>query len=105
MNTISAVSSPTATAAMLSPSGRAAAKADDQQDLRQTFDCVVGESLFGQMLKEMRKSVHKSAYFHGGRGEEVFQAQLDQVMAEKISRASADKLTGPMFELFTLRRG
>ncbi len=105
MNTISAISNPAAQAALLSPPSRAAAKAEDQQELRKTFDSVVGESLFGQMLKEMRKSVHKSAYFHGGRGEEVFQAQLDQVMAEKISHASADKLTGPMFELFTLRRG
>jgi peptidoglycan hydrolase FlgJ len=80
-----------------------AAKADDQK-LRQTFDAFVGETLFGQMLKEMRKSVSKTPYFHGGRTEEVFQQRLDQVIGEKMSRASADKLTGPMYELFTLNR-
>jgi peptidoglycan hydrolase FlgJ len=79
------------------------AKADDGK-LRQTFDAFVGETLFGQMLKQMRKSVSKTPYFHGGRTEEVFQQQLDQVIAEKMSRSSADKLTGPMYELFTLNR-
>ena len=82
------------------PSG---AKGDDPQ-LRPTFDAFVGETLFGQMLKQMRKSVAKTPYFHGGRTEEVFQQQLDQVLAEKMSLASADKLTGPMFELYTLNR-
>jgi hypothetical protein len=82
------------------PSG---AKGDDPQ-LRPTFDAFVGETLFGQMLKQMRKSVAKTPYCHGGRTEEVFQQQLDQVLAEKMSRSSADKLTGPMYELYTLNR-
>lgn len=79
------------------------ANAQDQE-LRQTFDQMVGETLFGQMLKSARKTVHKSAYFHGGRGEEVFQQQLDQMLTQKITAASADKLSGPMYELFTLNR-
>jgi hypothetical protein len=29
---------------------------------------------------------------------------LDQVLAEKLSRASAEKFTGPMFELFSMQR-
>ena len=56
------------------------------------------------MLKSMRKTVGKPAYFHGGRGEEVFQRQLDQVLAEKMSRSSASQFVGPMFELFMLQR-
>ena len=72
--------------------------------LRKAFDAFVGESLFAQALKSMRKTVGKPAYFHGGQAEEVFQQQLDQVLAEKLSHASGDKLSGPMFELFTLQR-
>ncbi len=72
--------------------------------LRETFDSVVGQTLFGQMLRSMRKTVRKPAYFHGGRAEEVFQQQLDQVLAEKISQASASRFTDPMYELFTLSR-
>jgi hypothetical protein len=56
------------------------------------------------MLKAMRKTVGKPAYFHGGRAEEIFTAQLDQVLAEKISEAGGDRFGGPMYELFLLGR-
>ncbi len=79
-------------------------EASDDGDLRKVFDAFVGETFFGQMLKAMRKTVGKPAYFHGGRAEEIFQQQLDQVLSEKLSEASGGKFSGPMFELFTLGR-
>ena len=48
----------------------------------------------------MRSTQDKPAYFHGGRGEEVFQSQLDQLLVQEMSKASAEEITGPMFELF-----
>jgi hypothetical protein len=92
-----------ATAARSAPPAPPGLQGDDAK-LRKTFEAFVGETLFGQMLKSMRKSVGKTPYFHGGRTEEVFQQQLDRVLAEKMSRTSADRLAGPMFELFTLNR-
>ncbi|PQO35390.1 rod-binding protein [Blastopirellula marina] len=74
--------------------------AAEQLEVREKFDQFVGESLFGQMLKSMRKTLDKPAYFHGGRGEEVFQSQLDQLLVQKLSEASAQELSGPMFEQF-----
>jgi hypothetical protein len=56
------------------------------------------------MMSAMRKTVDKPAYFHGGRSEEVFQSQLDQILSERMSEASAEQFTGPMFDLFTLGR-
>jgi flagellar protein FlgJ len=73
-------------------------------EVRKAFDSFVGQTFFGQMLSSMRKTVGKPAYFHGGRAEEMFQQQLDQVLGEKLSNASADKFSGPMFELFSLER-
>ena len=35
---------------------------------------------------------------------EVFQGQLDQVMTQHLTKASASTFTGPMYELFTLQR-
>jgi Rod binding domain-containing protein len=67
---------------------------------REAFDQFVGETFFGQMIKAMRSTVDKPAYFHGGRGEEVFQTQLDQMFAEEMTKASAHSFTGPMFEQF-----
>lgn len=73
-------------------------------ELRATFESVLGEMLFGQMLQGMRKTVGKPAYFHGGRAEEIFTQQLDQVLAENIAKTSADQFVGPMYELFALER-
>ena len=56
------------------------------------------------MLRAMRETVGKPAYLHGGRTEEVFQAQLDQVLAEKLSDASAETFAEPMYQLFNLTR-
>jgi len=79
---------------------------DDGHDgeLRKAFDSFVGQTFYGQMLSAMRKTVGKPAYFHGGRAEEMFQQQLDQILGEKLADASADKFSGPMFELFSLER-
>jgi hypothetical protein len=79
---------------------------NDGQDkeVRKAFQSFVGQTLFGQLLKAMRKTLDKPAYLHGGRAEEIFQQQLDQVLAEKIAQTSADKFSEPMFELFMMKR-
>ena len=69
-----------------------------EAELREQFTQFVGEAFYGQMLKAMRSTVGKPAYFHGGRAEEVFQGQLDQQMSEHLTEASAEKFAEPMFE-------
>jgi Rod binding domain-containing protein len=70
---------------------------DKPSELREKFTQFVGEAFFGQMIKAMRSTVGKPAYFHGGRGEEVFQSQLDQKMAEHLTETSASRVAEPMF--------
>ena len=74
-------------------------------EVREAFDDFVGQTFFNQLLSEMRKTQTKPAYFHGGQAEEIFQAQMDQVLAERLSDATAETFSGPMFELFMLGRG
>ncbi|NOY43028.1 MAG: hypothetical protein GXP26_14490 [Planctomycetes bacterium] len=69
----------------------------EAKELQETFRTFVGESFFGQMLKSMKSTVGKPAYFHGGRAEEIFQGQLNQSMAEDMTKASADTIADPMF--------
>ena len=76
----------------------------DDARLRTTFDQVMGEMLFGQALKAMRKTVGKPAYVHGGQAEEVFTQWLDNELAKKLTASCASQFTGPMYELFTLGR-
>jgi Rod binding domain-containing protein len=67
-------------------------------ELREKFTQFVGEAFFGQMLKAMRSTVGKPAYFYGGHAEEVFQGQLDQTMSEHLTKASASTFADPLFE-------
>ena len=82
------------------PAGGAAA----DSPLHHAFNAFVGETFYAQMLKAMRATVGKPAYFYGGRAEEIFTQQLDQVMAQKLAQSSDAKLTGPMYNLFQLQR-
>lgn len=48
--------------------------------------CQEFESLFMYyMLKEMRSTIDKSGYFHGGKAEEIYTSMLDSHLARKIS--------------------
>lgn len=81
-----------------------AAEANSDTRLKEVFTDFVGQTFFQQMMSAMRKTVDKPAYFHGGRAEEVFQNQLDQVLSERMTEASADVFADPMFELFMMGR-
>jgi peptidoglycan hydrolase FlgJ len=76
----------------------------EQPELRKAFEDFVGQTFYSQMLSAMRKTVGKPAYFHGGQAEEIFRGQLDQVLSEKLSDATADQFAGPMYDLFALSR-
>jgi len=74
--------------------------ANDSPELKKAFTDFVGQTFYGVMLASLRKMTDKPAYFHGGRGEEIFRGQLDQILAEKMSDTSRETFAGPMYELF-----
>ena len=82
----------------LKPSAASAAQQiAEAKEVRDTFRMFIGESFFGQMLKSMRNTQGKPAYFHGEHAEEVFRGQLDQTLAQEMTKSSADKIADPMF--------
>ncbi len=85
-------------AAGASSTGEAVGAADPKGELREAFNSFVGESLFGQMLAQMRKTVGKPAYFHGGQAEELFRGQLDQVLAQEMTKSSGHSFSDRLFE-------
>lgn len=70
---------------------------EEAKEVKETFRTFVGEAFFGQMMKSMRSTQDKPAYFHGGQAEEMFRSQLDQNLAQEMTAASADKIADPMF--------
>lgn len=67
------------------------------EKLQQAYRDFVGKTFFGQMLKAMRSTVDKPAYFYGGQTEEVFRSQLDQQLADNLSQTTASQIADPMF--------
>ncbi len=72
---------------------------EDEQKFKELLHQFVGQVLFGQMLKSMRATQEKNPYFNGGRAEEIFQGQLDQVLTDKMTKATSKTLSDPMYKL------
>jgi Rod binding domain-containing protein len=84
----------------LRPSGvNEQSQLEDAQKLQEAYRDFVGKTFYGQMLKSMRSTLGKPAYFHGGQTEEVFRSQLDQHLADHMTEASAEQFADPMFRL------
>jgi len=73
--------------------------AQDEEEFRKVFHQFVGQTMYGQMLKSMRETQQKPAYFHGGRTEEIFQEQLDNVLVEKLTAATPHSFSDNMFNM------
>ena len=69
-------------------------------ELREATGSVVGSVFYGTLLKNLRASNLKGTYGHGGRGEEVFQAQLDQTLADQAGRARSFDLADLMVQRY-----
>ena len=85
-------------------SSAASEPSPEASEAKKLFREFAGQAMFGQALSSMRKTVDKSAYFHGGRTEEVFQQELDRKLVEEVTKKSGDRFVGPMFELFSLQQ-
>lgn len=65
--------------------------------LREAFDQSIGSTFFRQMLKSLRSSTGKPAYFHGGQAEEIFQSQLDEILISDLASATGDSFSSELF--------
>lgn len=68
-----------------------APKANDVENAREVFTEFFGKTFYGQMLKSMRQTVGEPAYFHGGRGEDVFRSELDNTLADYMTKTPQGK--------------
>ncbi|HVP10116.1 MAG TPA: hypothetical protein VMV94_02900 [Phycisphaerae bacterium] len=90
MKAAAAISSPGASA----PAGLARSSSiGSHKDVRTRVGEFVGSIFYGTLLREAQKSSLKGKYMHGGRGEEVFQGQLNQEIAKKLGRAQNNAIT------------
>ena len=70
----------------------------DKDELRDKFTQFVGETFYGQMIKSLRSTVGKAAYFDGSQAEKAFRSQLDQQLAEHLTESTAERFAKPLFD-------
>ncbi len=68
--------------------------------LRERVGEFVGNVFYGTLMKQMQSSKLKGKYFHGGRGEEVFQGQLNMELARRMGQAVGDPIAEKMYASF-----
>jgi peptidoglycan hydrolase FlgJ len=65
--------------------------------LRKKVGEFVGNIFYGTLLRQMQNSKLKGKYFHGGRGEDVFQGQLGMELASRLGRASNNPVVNRLY--------
>ncbi len=92
-----------AIAALETLSQRAASS--KQADMREKVGDLVGNIFYGTLLRQMQESKLKGEYFHGGRGEEVFRAQLGMELAKRMGQSPTDPMANMIYDSFVRRQG
>ena len=62
-------------------------QADSTATLKARAREFVGLTFFAPLLKQASESVLKGKYGHGGRGEQIFRGQLNELLAMRIGRS------------------
>lgn len=81
------------------------AGAGGEGELREAAEQLVGLAFVTPMMKMMRDEPFKTDLFHGGIGEEMFAAQLDEHLAERMSRGMGLPVVDAVYERFAGRIG
>ena len=76
---------------------------DEQLLFKEAFRDFVAGTFYKQMFKALRSTENKPAYFHGGQVEQIFQAQMDQTVAEDLAKTHGGGLADPLFALYRQR--
>ena len=77
----------------------------DTDKMKSTFQDFTAGTFYKEMLKSLRKMHNKPAYMYGGRGEEIFQGQMDQEVAENLAHSKGSQISDPLFQGFLNRVG
>ncbi len=82
------------------PTRLSAPRTPRERQLKRAADELVGTVFFGEVFKAMRNSTLKGKFGHGGRGEEVFSAQLHEVLAKRMGRSARLGINESLYRRF-----
>jgi Rod binding domain-containing protein len=70
----------------------------EHEQLREAAEKLVSTSLIMPMFEQMRNDPLAANLFHGGRGEKIFQQQMDQVLSDRIAGATRFDLVDAVYK-------
>ncbi len=81
------------------------AASSNRDEMREKVGDLVGNIFYGTLLRQMQESKLKGEYLHGGRGEEVFRAQLGMELAKRMGQSPTDPMSNMIYDAFVRRQG
>lgn len=81
-----------------------AGKTPQPSEVKDKFQDFVAGTFFKQMMKAMRSSQKKPAYFHGGQAEDMFKGQMDDIMTSNLAKSHGAAISDPLFKVYEQQR-
>lgn len=69
-----------------------------EEQLREAAEKLVSTTLIMPMFEQLRNDPLAVNMFHGGRGEKIFQQQMDQVLSDRIAGATRFDLVDSVYK-------
>ena len=76
-----------------------------EQKVRKAAEQLTASSLVLPVLAQSHKDPFKSDLFHGGQAEDMFQSQLDTIMADRITSSSHFPIVDSIYKKIMVRAG
>ena len=70
----------------------------EEAQLREAAEKLVSTTLIMPMFEQLRNDPLATNLFHGGRGEKIFQQQMDQVLSDRIAGATRFDLVDSVYK-------
>lgn len=70
----------------------------EAEQLREAAEKLVATTLIMPMFEQLRNDPLATDLFHGGRGEKIFQQQMDQVLSDRIAGATRFDLVDSVYK-------
>ncbi len=70
----------------------------EEAQLREAAEKLVATTLIMPMFEQLRSDPLATNMFHGGRGEKIFQQQMDQVLSDRIAGATRFDLVDSVYK-------
>lgn len=71
-----------------------------QAKLKEVTSQFLSAALYLPLMKQMRENPFKTELFHGGMGEDMFNKQMDQQMADRLASSSSGQLGESIYKRF-----